>query len=220
MSVRLVLFAKRPRPGRVKTRLEPELGAERTLALYRAFVCDQLRLLRSMSERCEIELCLDGPPDDSSGLGGVPISQQGDGDLGARLSRCSRRVHAEGAAGCVFVGTDSPTLPRSILEAALRGLEEGRQVVVSPAQDGGYVLLGIDRPYPELFDGMPWGTARVWRETRDRATAAGRSLLQIEPWYDVDDGTGLLRLVEELSTPAGRARAPETARVLEEIGRL
>ena len=192
---RLVLFAKRPRAGRVKTRLVPPLTGEQALRLYTAFVEDQLRFLESMvTPGLLVELAADGPwgPDDPPTT--LSIVEQGSGDLGGRMHRAFARSHAGGTERTVIVGADSPTLPASLVEAALGRLSAGASAVVSPAEDGGYVLIGMGRPVPELFTGVPWGGPEVMAVTRERAHRAAVDLAEIDGWYDVDDAGGLLRL--------------------------
>jgi len=216
--LRLVLFAKSPRPGRVKTRLRPALGDAPTVELYRAFVCDQLRLLDSFRPDCEVELCTDGPwPRDVEFdrlVRGATVTGQGPGDLGSRLLRCFERTAREGARATVIVAADAPTLPRSRVQRAFRELDTGAPAVLVPSDDGGYVLLGLRRPLPGLFREVPWGGADVLGVTLRRARESGVALEQLAPWYDVDDETGLRRLRAELLRPAAAARAPATARRL------
>lgn len=215
---RIVLFARRPLPGRVKTRLEPELGRERVLQLYRAFLLDQIRFLLSFRDRCRVELCLDGPQAEADDLEpllcGLRPTLQGPGDLGHRMLRAVQRSADEGSRGTVIIGADAPTLPAARVREALDELQRGTPAVVVPAADGGYVLIGMRCPQSELFREVPWGGPRVLRVTLDRARSAGIALCRLEPWYDVDDAAGLETLRTELMQPRGRARAPETARTL------
>jgi rSAM/selenodomain-associated transferase 1 len=215
---RLVLFAKRPRPGHVKTRLIPAIGRDRALVLYRAFVADQLRFLRSFRRECDVELCADGPwspdPEFDPLLGSVTVTRQGAGDLGRRLLRCFERARAEGARATVVLGTDSPTLPAGHVREALDALDSGAPAVVCPASDGGYVLVGLLRPLAELFREVPWGGPDVLAVTFARARSHGIALRTVTPWYDIDDADDLERLRNELAAPAARRRAPATTRAL------
>lgn len=219
---RLLLFAKRPRLGRVKTRLVPALGPERTLALYRAFVLDQIAFLRSCADICRSEIYLDGawPADFGAppGADGPRPRLQGAGDLGRRLLRAFERTAAEGTPATVVIGADAPTLPRSRVLRAFELLEAGAEAVVAPALDGGYVLLGASRPLPELFHGVPWGGEDVLRTTLARVRSGRIDLRLLDPWYDVDDSGGLERLRRDLAG-AGGERAPATARGLAALGR-
>lgn len=213
---RLVLFAKRPVLGRVKTRLVPPLEPDQALALYRAFLSDQIRFLRAFTDRCDVELCLDEPLGDADGVdpAGLEVTTQGRGDLGSRLLRAFQRSWNSGCPSTVVLGSDSPTIPQERVREAFRHLEAGSPLVVAPAEDGGYVLIGLREPLPELFRAVSWGGPTVMETTRRRAADDGLDLVELSPWYDVDDVHGLRRLRLELAAPGGAARAPATARAL------
>jgi rSAM/selenodomain-associated transferase 1 len=209
---RLILFAKRPRPGEVKTRFVPPLSAVQALALYRAFLEDQISFLRQMDEGRDIELCSDLPWEEE--LPGISLHEQGPGDLGKRMSRAFDRSSAEGAAATIIIGADCPTLPAAHVRRAFELLENEAEAVLTPAEDGGYVLVGLSRPRPELFHAIPWGTADVLGMTRSRAQQHGIALLETEGWYDVDDIGGIRRLRSDLSITS---RAPATLRALQSL---
>jgi rSAM/selenodomain-associated transferase 1 len=213
---RLLLFGKRPRPGRVKTRLVPLLGERQALALYRAFLTDQLEFLRQFDDLSPV-WCVDGELDAQDRelpLETIEIRQQGQGDLGRRMERAFHEARDAGSQATVVMGADSPTLPAAHVVSAFSRLRSGAEVVLSAAEDGGYVLLGLTEPRRELFRKVPWGTSKVAAVTRQRAEQERIRLVEIEPWYDVDDASALRRLRAELSDARGRARAPATARAL------
>jgi rSAM/selenodomain-associated transferase 1 len=218
---RLVLFAKRPRRGRVKTRLRPPLTADEALGLYRAFLHDQVRFLRGFAGHCDLELRLDGPlrPGERLCPDGVRVVVQGPGDLGRRLLRAFRGARRDGAAATVVIGADAPTLPAGLVREAFAALEGGAAATVAPAADGGYVLIGMRRPWPALFHRVPWGGPRVFAVTLARARQIEISLRQLAGWYDVDDAGTLRRLQAELRQPTARRRAPATARYLRGLDR-
>lgn len=215
---RLILFGRRPRAGRVKTRLAPLVGSGPAERLYRAFLCDQLTFLRGFESFARVAWWTDGPLDPALDAGlpveGLELRLQGRGDLGRRLARAFSTAAREGSAATVIVGADSPTLPASRVREAFRRLARGADAVLGPAEDGGYVLIGARGSRPELFRDVPWGGPAVAETTRRRAAAAGIALEETAPWYDVDDGPGLRRLARELRRARGAARAPETARAL------
>ncbi|HKQ62949.1 MAG TPA: TIGR04282 family arsenosugar biosynthesis glycosyltransferase [Candidatus Polarisedimenticolaceae bacterium] len=215
---RLILFAKRPRLGQVKTRLSPPLSAEQALALYRCFLADQLELLGDQARRRGAELCADGawePELDPPLPGAVAFATQGAGDLGERMLRALERAHREGSRATVLIGADAPTLPAATIDAGFALLDSGADAVVAPAEDGGYVLIGTRAPHPELFAEVGWGGPHVLAETRERARRSRRTLVELPGGFDVDDHAGLRRLREELRDPAARARAPATANWLD-----
>lgn len=215
---RLILFAKRPRLGRVKTRLVPPLTPEQALELYRAFLADQLRFLESMRPRYAIELCLDGP-DRSIAPEGIVVTEQGPGDLGRRMLAAMVRSHDSGARATVIIGADAPTLPANHVHTAFERLDATDPAVISPAEDGGYVLIGLREPRPHLFHEIAWGGSSVCAATRRRAAEAGLSLFELPVWYDVDDAESLERLRAQLQAVTARQRAPETSRVVERLRR-
>jgi rSAM/selenodomain-associated transferase 1 len=224
VSERLILFAKRPRLGAVKTRMVPPLSSEQALALYEAFLEDQLRFVRSLaSADREIEISFDerwtprGPLADAASA--LACTEQGPGDLGDRLHRALARSRSRGAARTAVIGADCPTLPARLVEDSFRRLAAGATAVVAPAADGGYVLIALTEPSRALFHDVAWGGPEVMATTRVRAAAAGIALTEIESWYDVDDHVGLERLRRELATPAGRRRAPATAGALAALTR-
>lgn len=216
---RLVLFAKRPVLGRVKTRLVPPLTAKHALLLYRAFVCDQLRFVASLAGPTrEVEVCLDGKPGDAASFrppGDLLVTSQGPGDLGERMHRAFTRACEAGARSTVIVGADAPSLPRSLVEAAYARLRAGDRAVVVPAEDGGYVLIGLREPISALFRAIPWGGPEVLATTRARAATSGTRLCELGSWHDVDTADDLVRLAADLV--AAPDRAPVTARVLSRI---
>ncbi|MFQ5768408.1 MAG: TIGR04282 family arsenosugar biosynthesis glycosyltransferase, partial [Acidobacteriota bacterium] len=216
----LVIFARRPEKGQVKSRLVPLVGEEGALKLHRAFMRDTLANLAPAARhlRAAVVLAVTGngaldPADVPAGAVDQVISQAG-GDLGRRLLESQRRLFRAGATAVVAVGSDSPTLPISLLTGALEGL---RQVdaVFSPAEDGGYVLVGVNRPLPVLFHGIPWGTREVLHVSLRQLSSAGLSSLCLPGWYDVDDDVGLARLTAEIRIQG--SRAPASAAVLKNL---
>jgi len=168
----LIVFAKTPVRGKVKTRMRPFLSEEDCLRLH----CLLLRLwmgrlrdwdLGQMHKalfltpvgagRHDPDLVLDAPP-------GVIVETQQGSDLGDRLSHAFNHKWNEGFRKIVFIGTDSPALRREDLHAAFKGLDES-EVVLGPATDGGYYLIGFSARLPVLFSRISWGTSQVFRET-------------------------------------------------------
>lgn len=207
---RLILFARRPELGRVKTRLTPPATASQALALYEAFLADQVRFAASFARaRRGVEVCFDGPWEFPPG---IAVTEQGPGDLGERLARAVARSRARGARATVIIGADAPSLPRGRVEEAFEALSSGADAVIVPAEDGGYVLVGATSPHPALFEGIPWGGSDVAAVTRRHAAEAGLRLSELEGWRDVDTWDDLAALARDLAADADRA--PVTARVL------
>lgn len=193
-ALRVLVFAKAPRPGRVKTRLAPRLGARGAAWLYR-------RLLRGVLARAArlAPLELWGAPDARHpalracvrDFGARPRRQAG-ADLGRRMDLALRCALAD-AAGAVVIGADCVSLTHDDLRAALAALAGGRDAVLVPAEDGGYVLLGLRRPCTALFRGVAWGSARVAAQTRRRLRRAGLDWVELPPGWDLDRPADLRR---------------------------
>jgi rSAM/selenodomain-associated transferase 1 len=186
---RILVFAKAPVAGRVKTRLIPALGSEGAASLAR----DMLAATLAEAERvtwAETELCADPDPADEAwhGLlpdGGYALSGQGGGDLGERLARGAERVIA-GARRVLLVGTDCPALTADRLKNASRELDS-HDCVIHPTFDGGYALLGLARFDPSLFSDIPWSTDSVARTTLGRIRALGWSVHLGATLRDIDE---------------------------------
>ncbi|MGS1017067.1 TIGR04282 family arsenosugar biosynthesis glycosyltransferase [Allosphingosinicella humi] len=190
---RIVIFAKAPVPGRTKTRLIPALGAEGAAALARTMLADTVREAAA-AETGPVELCACPPPDHVDWQGHLPdgrveLTAQGEGDLGARMARAVERViAAEGP--ILLIGTDCPGLDRHGLVEAGRQLGK-HDVVLYPTLDGGYVLIGLKRFDPSLFEGIAWGGATVTADTIQRIEALGWSLWRGATLRDIDEPADL-----------------------------
>ncbi|MGE3154048.1 MAG: TIGR04282 family arsenosugar biosynthesis glycosyltransferase [Nitrospiraceae bacterium] len=201
----MVLFAKAPIPGQVKTRLCPPLTPDEAASLHGSFVLDSLE--RSKAATLQQKLALDrilacAPAADHvffKILGerhGVRLIDQIGDDLGAKMHQAASTLFGEGYRRLLIVGTDLPSLPLSIYRDALAQLDR-HPVVIGPALDGGYYLLGLTRAVPEMFDQIPWSTGEVLTATIARADAAGLSVGQLQPWRDVDTIEDLRSIIQE-----------------------
>lgn len=181
----LGVFAKWPTPGRVKTRLASATSADWSARVAAAFLADTLDRLAAVAARRLLAFAPDGAELAFAELvrGRFGLVPQGPGDLGERLGRFVSSRLAEGARAVVVVGTDSPTLPVPLVERAFAELG-GADVVLGPATDGGYYLVGCRRLPPRLFAGIDWGGEDVLRQTVERLD--GFTLAVLPPWYDVD----------------------------------
>lgn len=190
MSARILIFAKAPVPGRVKTRLIPALGAEGAAALARQMLDRTVE--EAVASGLAVELCADPDPAHSDWHGRLPAvvtSTQGSGDLGERLARAARRTIADGE-GVILIGTDCPEIDRTRLRAAAETLERF-EAVIHPAEDGGYALLGLRRFDPSPFTGIAWSTDKVAEATIEKVEALGWSLLVGETLRDIDEPSDL-----------------------------
>lgn len=188
-DARILIFARAPRPGAVKTRLVPVLGEQGACDFH--VQC----LRRAVGERCNgniapVTLCVDSDIQhplfrELRQAFALQLRPQRGADLGERMRNavadalcCSSRV--------LLTGTDSPQLSPVDLRRALLLLEQGNDVVMQPAFDGGYVMLGLREPHASLFQQIPWGTGRVAGLTRERCRRGGLALAELSPTWDVD----------------------------------
>jgi len=213
-DARLLIFAKAPVPGRVKTRLAGRLGARGAARCYRQLLRRTLALARA-ARLCPVELWC--APDARHGFFaacrreyGVRLRRQCAGDLGKRMSHAFERV-STGSGYAVLIGGDCASVGPAELRAAFGQLAAGRDAVLGPAADGGYVLLGLRRPCPSLFRGIAWSTPAVLAATRRRLHRAGLDWIELPAGWDVDTPADLQRLrqPENLSPPLLRTGANE-----------
>lgn len=190
--MRIIVFAKAPIPGKVKTRLAAALGDAGAAALHRRLV--ERTLAAAVAARIgPVELCCS--PDaghgffaDCAAAHGVTLTEQGEGDLGARMARAFDR-----AAPAVLVGTDCPALAPGDFAAAAAALRDA-DAVFAPAEDGGYVLVALAAAAPGVFAGIDWGRSDVMRSTRARIASLGLRLRELPMLWDVDRPADLDRL--------------------------
>jgi rSAM/selenodomain-associated transferase 1 len=212
----LIIFAKAPTPGRVKTRLTERLTEAEAARLYEAFLRDTLAQYAALAETRGAALRLyHAGPDWPAALApeGASLHRQRSGGLGARMAAAFRETFAAGAGTALIAGTDCPTLPPAFLGEAFDTLQrEAETVCIGPSTDGGYYLLGTRRPAERLFDDMSYSHSGVFDQTLARIAETGRTPVVLPEWYDVDRPADLHRLAADLSDRAAAARAPRTRR--------
>jgi uncharacterized protein len=204
---RIVIFAKAPQPGNVKTRLIPALGAEGAAALARKLLVHTLHQALA-ADVGKVELCMSPAPGDAAWHGlalpnDVVQTGQGEGDLGERMARAVRRstqLNEPAAGPVVLVGTDCPALTAPLLKQAAQQLRT-HDAVLLPAHDGGYVLLGLKSPCPELFEHMAWSTSGVASETLKRMAALNLRVWQGPTLHDIDEPADLHHVPDFLLEP-------------------
>ena len=189
-QARLILFTRYPEPGRTKTRLIPALGAQGAATLQRrmsetivgqmaAFAADypvspEIRYADGNQQAMEAWLSSD-----------IPCLDQGEGDLGDRLLRAFTQAFAQGAQSVVVIGADCPGLTPTLFAQAFAALAQ-KDLVLGPAMDGGYYLVGLNRPAPAIFAEIPWGGGEVLAATLKQAQALELATHMLEPLADVD----------------------------------
>jgi rSAM/selenodomain-associated transferase 1 len=214
---RLLLFTKPARQGRVKTRLIGDLTPAEAAALHTAFLEDLLDRLRDGSFDLRLAWALD--PGEPVPAGPFPgVCQEGE-DLGERLFR-TLAAAAEEAPAVAALGSDHPTLPLAVVHDAFERLEAGADVVLGPAEDGGYYLIALQAAavVRRLFEGIAWSTGQVFPETVARCRELGLRLELLPVASDVDTPEDLRRLALRMTD--GDLDCPRTRALLDTLGYL
>jgi rSAM/selenodomain-associated transferase 1 len=193
----LIIFARQPIPGKVKTRLIPCLSADGAAQLYLFMLTDVLDKAASMLEVDKL-LFYEGGREAKdyfrSHFAKFPLYPQRGKDLGLRMKAAFDHAFDLGYRSVSIIGTDSPDLPVSYIEESFRMLENsGIDVVFGPAADGGYYLLAMNRTHIELFRGIEWSSAQVLRESLAKAAISGLTYKTLPVWHDVDVPSDLKR---------------------------
>ncbi len=182
----ILLFAKAPVPGRVKTRLAAGIGPQQAADLHKLFVNTMLARLPKFAD---LELHLDIPTDDFTAPN-VSIALQSPGDLGQRmLHALTPRLPA------LLLGSDSPTVPDAHIQAMLATAAD---VTLAPTDDGGYWAIAAHRTHPDMFSGVRWSTADTLTDTEAACHAAGLSTARGPAWFDIDEPEDLSKIAEFL----------------------
>jgi rSAM/selenodomain-associated transferase 1 len=210
----LVIFAKAPIPGQVKTRLCPPLTSDEAATLHGSFVLDMLERTKAAVGKLKLPFDRFLACAPSSQLvffkimeerQGVQLIDQVGDNLGARMHRTFLTLFERGYHRVLIVGTDVPTLPLDYYKQALTLLDQN-DVVLGPALDGGYYLIGLTKPVEGLFDNIPWSTDRVLQLTRDKADGLGLRSALLPQWRDVDTIDDLASLIEDGERDAKKAK--------------
>jgi len=221
MHKALIVFAKVPRPGEVKTRLSPVLTPEESAHLYRAFLRDALDQYQRL--RVDVRLYLagmeGGPENGEPDLDGLPddirpLPQSGDG-LGKRMNNAFQETFAAGYDRACVIGTDHPTLPSGFVRQAFKSLDAASSICIGPSDDGGFYLLGMSQLYPVLFENMTYSHGRVFSNTLARASSTRARLTVLPRWYDVDTPETLRRMIGDLIEQD--AAAPHTREAVRDL---
>ncbi len=206
----LVIMAKAPRPGAVKTRLAPSLSVEAAIALYRCLLEDTLALARSLGGVEVAIMCPEPDVDELAQVAGDDarvVAQKGEG-LAAGLTSVFSHFASDHPRRIIAFNSDSPHLPRPVLEDAFEALA-AHDLVVGPTDDGGYYLVGAKRSHPGLFAHHGMSTGSALERLLGRARGLELSVGFAEPSYDIDVADDLTRLAAELRLAP--ERAPRTA---------
>ncbi len=216
----LLIFAKEPHPGRVKTRLAASIGAEAACFLYQAFLRDIAHRFGApagpRSSGMGVEWWVDGSPDSLQPLvGGAALRRQVEGDLGVRLDHAFACAFRRTRGPVAVIGTDCPELTLGHVDSLFSALREKADAALIPASDGGYVAMALSRQAGEAFSGIPWSTGKVLGATTDALESGGFRVRVFSPLSDVDTPRDLERLARRLADQP--SAAPETAAALAEV---
>ena len=189
----LLIFSKYPIGGKAKTRLIPALGAEVAAQLHRRLAEEAISIARSwqgkpLGKTTRITVHYTGAEekDFCSWLGSdLDYQEQPSGDLGQRMCTAFESTFECGIKHVIGIGTDVPTITAAILQQAVESLED-HDIVLGPAADGGYYLIGMNSFYPEMFTGIDWGTERVYEQTQEIGTRLGLQIAELPILNDID----------------------------------
>jgi hypothetical protein len=215
MNRTLVIMAKAPRPGAVKTRLAKSLPVQAVTELYKCLLNDTIALAQTLHQ---VEIAIMCPASDVADLcqavaKSVRVVPQTGSGLAAALDSVFTQFAATDRPGVIAFNSDSPHLPASALQAAFDVLETC-DLVVGPTYDGGYYLVGARAAHPNLFSHDGMGTATALEALKERASNLKLSVRVIDPFYDIDVAADLSQLADELQRIPGKA--PRTAKWLSE----
>lgn len=211
------IICKTPLPGFSKTRLSPVLEPGECAALSACFIRDISRTVATLAADAPVKGYAVYTPAGSEHLlspllpPDFGLLLQGEGNLGARLLRATADLLDLGHTAAILINSDSPTIPLSILRAAVEGVRRGDNVVLGPALDGGYTLIGLARPHARIFAEIPWSTSVVYERTVERARELRLPIVNVPQWYDVDDEASLRLLESELAGERPAFAAPDLA---------
>ncbi len=212
----LIVMARDPAAGRVKTRLQPVIPPAEATRLYRAFLADALWQFAALKVAVRVYVAdaarphaLDVP------LHGASVHSQRGGTLDGRMDAAFRDSMDAGYKRLVIIGTDHPTLPTSYIREAFAALDRTGSAVLGPCDDGGFYLLGMNPYCGDLVLGRKYSHERVFEETLALARRLADHVTVLDGWYDVDTPSDVVRLAGDLER--AEARAPETRRVVADL---
>jgi rSAM/selenodomain-associated transferase 1 len=207
----LLVVAKQPVPGQTKTRLCPPLTHDQAAELYDCFLRDTLSIMRSVLDvRCVIGYL----PEDAQGYFSqlapdMELTPQRGASLGERLDHLLTEALLGGSQRAIIIDSDSPTLPAAYLRQAFDNLAD-TDVVLGPTRDGGYYLIGMKQPQPQLLRDVQMSTPRVLSDTLALAKSSGLTVSLLPTWYDVDTIEDLHQLDGEIAGLSMNGRAVAT----------
>jgi rSAM/selenodomain-associated transferase 1 len=219
-SAALIVFAKAPIEGYVKTRLCPPLTPDEAASLHGSLVLDLLERCQSL-QGCD-RILAGAPTPDHPFFGAmkarfnIPIWDQVGDDLGARMAHAFQSALGAPYQSAVIIGTDIPGITAQHISSALKSLQD-HDVVLGPAEDGGYYLIGLRSPSPQLFENIPWSTDAVFSLTQEKANALGLSMKILPMLRDLDTIKDLQAFTQESKDKKNQTFSSRTKNVLLEL---
>ena len=219
-STALIIFAKAPVAGHVKTRLCPPLTPDEAASLHGSLVLDLLDRCQSLKG---IDRILAGAPTREHPFFGamktrfkIPVWDQVGDDLGARMAHAFQSALGSPYQSVLIVGTDIPGITVSLITTAFKSLQD-HDIVLGPTVDGGYYLIGLRAPVPELFEHIPWSTDKVLSLTREKTQALDLSVKILPRLRDLDTVEDLQVFIQESKNPKNQVFSGRTRNVLQEL---
>jgi rSAM/selenodomain-associated transferase 1 len=219
----IVIMAKEPKPGNVKTRLTPSLDPQTASRIYHSLLLDRIEQVESLKEADHFVAYF---PKSSLNFfeniipSSFSLLPQKGKDLGERLANIFNTLFKEGYERIIIMDSDSPNLPSRFISEGLKMLNKA-DLVLGPCEDGGYYLVGLSSNMPQIFQEIPWSTSEVTEFTVKKAKALDKRISLLEKWYDVDTIEELKRLRIELdsyiNTPNDIFFCRNTYKIISEI---
>lgn len=217
MKKAIIIMAKVPEAGKVKTRLNSEFTALQSAEISKAFLQDVKKKASNLNKNVFIAF---SPPNKKNRLMDMIhdetnlIEQVGE-TLGDKMFNAFLTVFERGFDSAVMIGTDSPTFPPESIKAAFDALELNHDIVIGKTDDGGFYLVGMKKANKGVFESVTWSSENTFYEFRENIAKQGLSIDEVESWYDVDEPKDVKRLVNEFSQDQkSRERAPKTFEVI------
>ncbi len=187
MKTCLIIFAKEPELGRVKTRLAGHVDGIKVIEFYKEFVRNTIALAKNVPSDEKL-LAYDSSGDPGfirSIKGDLSLFKQEGSDLGERMHNAFLYSERSGNEATVIIGSDSPDLPSEYINKAFNSLEES-DIVIGPSRDGGYYLIGLKQPDEKIFKDISWSSDKVFSKTMENIENIGKMVLLVDEWYDID----------------------------------
>lgn len=195
----LGVFFKIPAPGKVKKRLAVEIGEDSALKAYKSMLKATIKNI-SVLQGIDIYGFYDGILKDNTFMKIFPLIPQEGRDLGERMSNAITLLLNSGYKKVSLIGADSPDLPVSFIKEAFIKLDSF-DLVIGPSEDGGYYLIGMNKPFDDIFKNIKWGYNNVFKDTISIANNAGIRYFLLSEWYDIDDNTHFKKWKDSIAYP-------------------